>query len=51
MSEAQRALAHEYLKVILARPLARLFYKRSVKKAYLLAGYFDNFGKELPPAP
>lgn len=44
-TEVQKALANEYLKVILTRPLARLFWRKAVKKAYLLAGYFDNFGK------
>lgn len=44
-SDCQKALANEYLKVLLTRPFARLFWRRAVKKAYLLAGYFDNFGK------
>lgn len=44
-TDDQKAAAWELLKVILSRPLARLFWRRSVKKAYALAGYFDNFGK------
>lgn len=41
----EKALALELLKVILTRPLARLFWRRSVKKAYKLAGYYNNFGQ------
>ena len=41
----QKVLAQELLKVILTRPFARLFWRRSVKKAYDLAGYFDNWGQ------
>lgn len=44
-SAEQKLLAQELLKVILSRPFARLFWRRSVKKAFNLAGYFDNFGK------
>lgn len=44
-SAETKAKAYEFLKVILSRPLARVFWRRAVRKAYLLAGYFDNFGK------
>ncbi len=41
----EKLLALELLKVLLTRPLARLFWRRSVRKAFLLAGYYNNFGK------
>lgn len=44
-SAEEKALAQELLKVILTRPFARLFWRRSVRKAYLLAGYLVNWGK------
>jgi hypothetical protein len=43
----QKDLANEFLKIILAKPFARLFWRRSIRKAYLMAVAFDTwFPKE-----
>ena len=39
--------AHEYLKVLLRRPLARVFWRQSVKKAYKLAYMFQAYAKDV----
>lgn len=42
MNDYIKAAAQEYLKVLLARPFARIFWRRAVKKAVAIANLMDG---------